>query len=58
MAARNGVQAAQLAAIGFNGPADIVGGRRGFWEVLSPDGIHPAELLGEFGEPLLAVQRG
>ncbi|MEE8517553.1 MAG: MmgE/PrpD family protein, partial [Dehalococcoidia bacterium] len=37
-AASNGLQAALLAKAGFTGPDDIIGGRRGFWEVLSAAG--------------------
>ena len=48
-AASNGLQAAYLAQYGFTGADDIIGGRRGFWEVLSPNGHSEEALLGEFG---------
>ncbi|MDA1035308.1 MAG: MmgE/PrpD family protein [Chloroflexi bacterium] len=49
-AASNGLQAAMLAKAGFTGPDDIIGGRRGFWAVLSGAGHDEAQLLGEWGE--------
>ena len=49
-AASNGVQSARLAAQGFTGADDILGGRRGFWEVLSPNGHDEAALLSGIGE--------
>lgn len=49
-AASNGLQAAHLAERGFTGADDIIGGRRGFWEVLSPNGHSEDALLGGFGE--------
>ena len=49
-AAANGLQAAFLAECGFTGADDVIGGRRGFWEVLSPNGHSEEALLGEFGE--------
>lgn len=49
-AAANGLQAAHLAERGFTGADDIIGGRRGFWEVLSPNGHSEEALLGGFGE--------
>ena len=48
-AASNGLQAAYLAQYGFTGADDIIGGRRGFWEVLSPNGHSEEALLSEFG---------
>lgn len=49
-AASNGLQAAYLAGRGFTGADDILGGRRGFWEVLSPNGHSEEALLGGLGE--------
>ena len=49
-AASNGLQAAYLARHGFTGADDILGGRRGFWEVLSPNGHSEDALLGGLGE--------
>ena len=48
-AASNGVQSARLAAQGFSGADDILGGRRGFWQVLSPNGHSEGALLAEIG---------
>ena len=44
------VQAAELSAAGFSGPADIFGGRRGFWAVLAPEGHFQERLTGALGE--------
>ena len=49
-AATNGLQAAMLAKEGFTGPDDILGGRRGFWEVLSSSGHDEAQLVHDWGE--------
>ena len=49
-AASNGLQAALLAKEGFTGPDDIIGGRRGFWAVLSAAGHDEEQLLGDFGQ--------
>jgi 2-methylcitrate dehydratase PrpD len=49
-AASNGLQAAMLAQEGFTGPDDIIGGRRGFWAVLSADGHSEEALLDGWGE--------
>ena len=49
-AASNGLQAAYLAGHGFTGADDILGGRRGFWAVLSPGGHREEALLGGLGE--------
>lgn len=49
-AASNGLQAAQLAQAGFTAADDIIGGRRGFWAVLSPNGHDEAQLTGRLGE--------
>ena len=49
-AASNGLQAALLAKAGFTGPDDIIGGRRGFWAVLSAAGHDEARLLGDWGD--------
>lgn len=49
-AASNGLQAVLLAKGGFTGPDDIIGGRRGFWEVLSASGHSEEELNGGWGE--------
>tara|TARA_A100001037_G_scaffold155977_2_gene140635 strand:- start:7451 stop:8791 length:1341 start_codon:yes stop_codon:yes gene_type:complete len=49
-AASNGLQSAYLAVSGFTGADDIIGGRRGFWEVLSPNGHNPDILLNNFCE--------
>ena len=48
-AASNGVQSARLATQGFTGADDILGGRRGFWQVLSPNGHSEEALLRELG---------
>ena len=48
--AANGLQAAQLAKAGFTSADDILGGRRGFWAVLSPAGHSEEQLLGGLGE--------
>ena len=48
-AAQNGVQAAAWAAAGFTGAPDILGGRRGFWAVLSAKGHSEEALLGDWG---------
>lgn len=49
-AACNGLQSAYLAVNGFTGADDIIGGRRGFWEVLSPNGHNQDVLLNDFGK--------
>lgn len=49
-AAEAGVRAAAWANAGFTGADDILGGRRGFWAVLSPDGHSEDALLGELGQ--------
>jgi len=49
-AAENGLRAATWAQSGFTGGDDIIGGRRGFWAVLSADGHSEDALLGDFGE--------
>ena len=48
--AANGLQAAQLAKAGFTSADDILGGRRGFWAVLSAAGHSEEQLLGGLGE--------
>ena len=48
-AASNGLQGAMLARHGFTSADDILGGRRGFWAVLSPAGHSEAALLGDLG---------
>ncbi|MCI0779273.1 MAG: MmgE/PrpD family protein [Chloroflexi bacterium] len=48
--AANGLQAAQLAKAGFTSADDILGGRRGFWAVLSAGGHSEEQLLGGLGE--------
>lgn len=48
-AASNGLQAAYLARYDFTGADDILGGRRGFWEVLSPNGHSEEALLKNIG---------
>jgi len=48
-AASNGLQAAMLAKEGFTGPEDLIGGRRGFWGVLSAAGHDEAQLTEGFG---------
>ena len=48
-AASNGVQSARLATQGFSGADDILGGRRGFWQVLSPNGHSEEALLAGIG---------
>jgi 2-methylcitrate dehydratase PrpD len=49
-AAQNGLQSAVWAAAGFTGAPDILGGRRGFWAVLSPNGHSVEALLGDWGQ--------
>ncbi len=49
-AAENGLRAATWSATGFTGSDDIIGGRRGFWAVASPDGHSEEALLGDLGE--------
>lgn len=49
-AASNGLQAAALAKAGLTGPDDIIGGRRGFWAVLSPGGHTEGSLTDNLGE--------
>jgi len=48
-AASNGLQAVMLAKEGFTGPEDLIGGRRGFWGVLSAAGHDEAQLTEGFG---------
>ncbi|MFA7248027.1 MAG: MmgE/PrpD family protein [Dehalococcoidia bacterium] len=48
-AAANGYQAADLARMGHNAAPDILGGRRGFWAVLSPGGHSEDALLADLG---------
>jgi len=48
-AAEAGVRAAAWAKAGFTGADDIIGGRRGFWAVLSPNGHSEEALLGGLG---------
>ncbi|MEX2431274.1 MAG: MmgE/PrpD family protein [Dehalococcoidia bacterium] len=49
-AASNGLQAALLAKAGFTACDDIIGGRRGFWAVLSPGGHMEEALTEKLGE--------
>lgn len=49
-AAARGLEAATWAAAGFKASDDIIGGRRGFWAVLSPAGHSEQALLGELGD--------
>jgi len=49
-AAASGMQAATWAQAGFTSSDDIIGGRRGFWAVLSADGHAEEALLGGLGE--------
>ncbi len=49
-AARNGVEAALFAQAGLTSSTDIIGGRRGFWAVLSPRGHSTEVLLAERGD--------
>jgi len=49
-AAASGMQAASLASAGFSASDDIIGGRRGFWAVLSAAGHSEDALLGKLGE--------
>ena len=48
-AAGNGYQAAAFARAGLNAAPDIIGGRRGFWAVLSPNGHNEEALTGALG---------
>jgi len=48
-AAETGMRAAVWAQAGFTGADDIIGGRRGFWAVLSPNGHSEEALLGDLG---------
>lgn len=49
-AARNGVFSAELAAAGFSGPDDALGGRFGFFDMYSPAPV-PEKLFQELGRP-------
>ena len=49
-AAQQGVQCASWTHAGLTGAADIIGGRRGFWAVLSAAGHSEDALLGGLGE--------
>jgi len=49
-AAESGLRAATWARVGFTGGDDIIGGRRGFWAVASPDGHSERALLDNLGE--------
>ncbi|NIW25668.1 MAG: MmgE/PrpD family protein [Gammaproteobacteria bacterium] len=49
-AAASGMQAASWARAGFTASDDIIGGRRGFWAVLSPAGHSEEALLYDLGE--------
>lgn len=44
-----GVRSAYLAGLGLNSADDIIGGRRGFWAVLSPNGHSEEKLLNDLG---------
>ena len=57
-AASNGLQAAQLAKAGFTSADDVLGGRRGFWAVLSAAGHSEEQLLGGLGERWELAQNG
>jgi 2-methylcitrate dehydratase PrpD len=48
-AAARGLEAATWAGAGFKASDDIIGGRRGFWAVLSPAGHSEQALLGDLG---------
>ena len=49
-AASTGLHAATIAAAGMTSAEDIIGGRRGFWAVLSPNGHSESALLDGMGE--------
>ena len=49
-AASDGLRSADFARHGLGGAEDILGGRRGFWAVLSPNGHSEAALLDGLGE--------
>lgn len=49
-AAASGMQAASWARAGFTASDDIIGGRRGFWAVLSPAGHSERALLDGLGD--------
>ena len=57
-AASNGYQAAALARAGLNAAPDILGGRRGFWAVLSPNGHSEDALLADLGSRWELRQNG
>jgi 2-methylcitrate dehydratase PrpD len=57
-AASNGLQAATLAKAGFSGPDDVIGGRRGFWAVLSAAGHDEPALTADFGKHWELAQNG
>ncbi len=57
-AAGNGYQAAAFARAGLNAAPDIIGGRRGFWAVLSPNGHNEAALAGDLGSHWELTQNG
>lgn len=47
--AQAGLEAAMWAKAGLSGPEDIIGGRRGFWAVHSPNGHNKDALVGNLG---------
>lgn len=55
LAARGGLFAAQLAAAGFRGPRDGIGGRHGFLAAFT-DAAHPELLLAGFGTTPLEIR--
>ena len=57
-AAGNGYQAAAFASLGLNAAPDIIGGRRGFWAVLSPNGHNEAALVEHLGSHWELTQNG
>jgi 2-methylcitrate dehydratase PrpD len=48
-AAQAGLHGAVWAKAGLTGPEDIIGGRRGFWAILCPDGHAEETLVGSLG---------
>ena len=57
-AARDGLEGAELARNGLTATPDILGGRRGFWAVLSPNGHSEEALLGDLGTRWELLQNG
>lgn len=57
-AAGNGYQAAAFARLGLNAAPDILGGRRGFWAVASPNGHDASRITDNLGSHWELTQNG